>query len=68
MGRRHTGLRNRFRTGRSTYSVERKSRTADRYGQYSNGKQIRADVIAGSILPLHDVWRRNEIRTAELVF
>lgn len=40
-----TGLRNRRRSGRGSYSVLRKGRMADRYGQVRNG--VCADVIAG---------------------
>jgi len=68
MGRRQTGLRNRYRTGRSTYSIERKSRGADRYGSYLNGRQTKSDVIAGETLQSHDVWRQYAIRPAQLVF
>jgi hypothetical protein len=68
VARKQTGLRNRYRTGRSTYSIEHKSRGADRYGVYDKGRQSRADVIAGNTLPLHQVWRQHEIRAAELVF
>lgn len=38
-GTRQKGLRNRFRTGASTYSLKRKGAKADRYGQWSNGVQ-----------------------------
>jgi len=31
----------------SSYHRNRKALTADRYGQFSNGKQLTADVIAG---------------------
>ncbi len=37
MSRKRTGLRNRFRQGRSTYSVLRKGRTSDTYGTWVNG-------------------------------
>jgi hypothetical protein len=42
-----TGLRNRFRTGRGSYSRRRKAAAADRYGKYDRGAQKTADVIAG---------------------
>lgn len=45
MARKRTGLSNRFRSGRSTYSVRHKQRVADRYGQFRDGKC--EDVIAG---------------------
>ena len=45
--RRGSGLRNRFRTGKSTYSVKRKKRNRDIYGTYSNGKPQSQDIIAG---------------------
>ena len=47
MSRKRTGLRNRFRTGRSTYSAKAKTVTADRYGQWNLGRQERPDVIGG---------------------
>lgn len=68
MGRKQTGLRNRYRSGRSTYSICHKSRTADKYGVYDKGRQLRADVLAGTALKLHQEWRHYEIRPAELVF
>jgi len=68
VGRKQTGLRNRRRTGRSKYSIENKTRFADRYGLYEKGKQTRADTVAGVTLPLHQGWRHSEIRPAELVF
>jgi hypothetical protein len=36
--RKRTGLRNRHRNGRSTYSVKNKRKDADRYGSYDQGK------------------------------
>ncbi len=47
IGRRHTGLRNRFRNGRSSYSVKGKGRRADRYGAWEQGRQRTPDIIAG---------------------
>lgn len=47
MARKRTGLRNKFRHGRGSYSVMGKSRTADRYGQCASGKQLTPDSIAG---------------------
>lgn len=47
MGRKRTGLRNRFRTGRSKYSTEHKAFTADRYGEYDQGKSKRPEKVAG---------------------
>lgn len=46
--RKRTGLRNRFRTGRSTYSGEHKSVGSDRYGEYTNGIRKTGEVVAGS--------------------
>lgn len=57
MGRRSSGLRNRFRTGRSTYSVKGKHRERDRYGTRSQGRQLDADVVAG-----HALWYRKELK------
>lgn len=48
MARKRTGLRNKFRTGKSTYSIRKKSTEADRYGSWSQGKRVAgAEVIAG---------------------
>jgi hypothetical protein len=46
MARRRTGLRNRKRTGRSTYSKLGKARSADYYGSYVNGRQVSPERIA----------------------
>lgn len=54
MSRKRTGLRNKFRRGRSTYSASGKSRSADTYGQYERGKQTTQDIIGGHVL----VWHR----------
>jgi hypothetical protein len=54
VSRKRTGLRNRFRNGRGPYSINRKARTADMYGEYQNGKQVKQDVIAGHVLVTHD--------------
>lgn len=48
--RHRTGLRNRSRTGRSTYSKRRKSVAADFYGQWERGRVVRPEVIAGHAL------------------
>lgn len=50
MSRKSSGLRNRFRSGRGTYSLQRKSTGADRYGTFHAGVQSSADVIAGRTL------------------
>ena len=34
--------------GTSTYSAQRKGHTADRYGEFREGRQISNDVIAGT--------------------
>lgn len=62
MGRKHTGLRNRYRTGRSTYSVLNKGRRADRYGAFEQGRQRSPDIIAG-----HSVSYRTTIDLREPV-
>lgn len=49
-GRSHTGLRNRHRSGRSTYSIKRKASVKDRYGKFNQGRQETPDVIAGHVL------------------
>lgn len=43
--RHRTGLHNKYRTGRGSYSINKKSRTKDTYGKLSNGKVT--DVIGG---------------------
>lgn len=45
--RRRTGLRNRFRDGKGTYSEQGKRRTADRYGGFEQGRQKSVEVING---------------------
>jgi hypothetical protein len=48
MARKRTGLRNRYRSGGTgTYSTQRKSREADRYGEYRNRSMLKPDIIAG---------------------
>jgi hypothetical protein len=47
MSRKRTGLRNRFRSGRSVYSLKDKHASRDRYGKFTSGKQDTPDVIAG---------------------
>jgi hypothetical protein len=37
---RQKGLRNRYRSGRSTYSRKNKGQRADRYGQYKDGVRV----------------------------
>lgn len=59
MARKRSGLRNRYRAGgRSAYSVQRKARTADRYGEYANGRQVKQDVIAGHALRWHETGEK----------
>jgi len=48
--RKRTGIRNRYRTGRGSYSLKRKSESRDRYGKFTNGRRDTADVIAGRTL------------------
>jgi hypothetical protein len=51
--RKRTGLHNRGRKGKSTYSAKRKRLTADRYGSWAGGRQTGGEVIAG-----RSVWWR----------
>lgn len=51
MSRKRTGLRNRFRSGRSTYSKMYKKTYRDTYGHFENGRKLRTEVIAGRALP-----------------
>jgi hypothetical protein len=48
--RKASGLRNKFRTGRSTYSIKAKNRKADKYGEWKAGIQVRSENIAGRVL------------------
>lgn len=50
MSRKRTGLRNRHRDGRSTYSVKGKAAHRDSYATFANGRQTRPDIIAGHVL------------------
>lgn len=43
--RNRTGLRNRSRTGGSSYSAKNKADRADRYGKFENGKRISPDSL-----------------------
>jgi hypothetical protein len=45
-----SGLANKLRTGRGTYSRQKKGREADRYGTWNQGVQQTADVICGRTL------------------
>jgi hypothetical protein len=45
--RHRTGLRNRRRSGRSSYSIRGKARERDSYGEFSSGKRRTPDIIAG---------------------
>lgn len=45
--RKRTGLRNRYRSSRSTYSKKNKHLTADRYGTYQQGRLQSAESLAG---------------------
>lgn len=51
MARKRTGLRNRYRSGRGTYSRQRKSESADRYGAWKDGRRQQPERIAGRLLP-----------------
>jgi hypothetical protein len=48
--RHQTGLRNRYRSGRSPYSIKRKGLQADTYGSYSGGTLTRAENVAGKTI------------------
>jgi hypothetical protein len=50
MARKRTGIRNRYRSGKSSYSVKGKSTSRDRYGKFTNGRQDTPDVVAGRTL------------------
>lgn len=53
MTQRGSGLRNKYRNGRSTYSIKGKSRMADRYATMTNGIASGTDNIAGrSVVPI----------------
>ena len=47
MARKRTGLSNRFRSGRSTYSIKGKGKNADKYGSYTQGRIQTNESIAG---------------------
>lgn len=48
LGRRQTGLRNKYRTGGlSTYSKKDKQAKADRYGNYLSGRLTLSETVAG---------------------
>jgi hypothetical protein len=64
MSRKRTGLRNRFRNGRGKYSTTHKARKADRYGEYSTGKLIRSELIAGNVIS--DQLPRSKVSFGEL--
>lgn len=68
MAKKRTGLRNRYRSGRSTYSVQHKSRQADIYGKMTNGKIDSQDVIAGrTCSPLRNPLDRPDTRDTKPV-
>lgn len=48
-----SGLRNRFRSGKSSYARKGKGRQSDKYGTYNSGKQTAHDIINGRVLALH---------------
>jgi hypothetical protein len=50
MSRKRTGLRNKYRSGRGTYSRDRKAETADRYGTWDSGKRKQPERIAGKLI------------------
>jgi hypothetical protein len=45
--RKCTGLRNKNRSGRSTYSIKHKSTKADKYGSYLQGRMTVNENIGG---------------------
>lgn len=48
--RKSSGLRNKYRSGRSTYNVKNKSAKRDVYGSWTNGTQIVLERINGTVL------------------
>lgn len=48
--RNRSGLRNRRRTGKGTYCLQRKGRRADSYGQYAQGRMLKSETIAGTTI------------------
>lgn len=52
--RHQTGLRNRYRRGKSSYCTNKKSQTRDKYGKCEIGRQQEADIIAGHALYWHE--------------
>lgn len=50
MGRKSSGLRNRFRSGKSTYTVQGKARRKDHYGSYSAGVLRSPENVAGNTI------------------
>ena len=50
MSRKRTGLRNKFRSGRGTYSREGKADSADRYGTWKDGQRKQPERIAGRLV------------------
>lgn len=55
LGRRSTGLRNRYRSGaQSGYARKRKARNKDTYGEYNRGHCVTPDIIAGHVMTAID--------------
>ena len=48
--RRQTGLRNKTRSGKGTYTNQVKLASADRYGTYRDGILIRSEAVAGHVI------------------
>ena len=71
--RKRTGLRNRFRNGRSPYSVKNKGLSSDSYGSYSSGTLTRAESVAGRTIssqlrhPARDDRRQQPVDRTDLV-
>ena len=55
MARKRTGLRNKYRSGRSTYSLKKKSRNKDHYGKFVG--RFCEDIIAGHAVRYEAVGR-----------
>jgi len=46
-GRRGSGLRNRHRNGKHSYSRKGKGSSRDSYGKFDNGRRVQPEKIAG---------------------
>lgn len=55
--RKRTGLHNRDRDGRGTYSIQQKSKDADRYGQWNKGERHGPETLNGHTVDWRPVSR-----------